>query len=145
MQDTKKLLIPLAIILLQLMLTLCLPSCTRTVEKVVDHHTTDTLIQVRTRIDSTFLHDSVMVDRYVKGDTVFVVKDRYKTLYKYLLHTDTLHVTHTDTLLQTRTITKEVAKPTPWYRSALQWAGVLAIVGGVLWVLWKLYLKPRFF
>ena len=143
MFDTKKL-IYCVVIIIMAHIILSLSSCTRTVEKVVYQHTTDTLYQVKTRTDSIYKCDSVFVNQYVKGDTVFQVRDRYKTLYKFKVITDTIHQSHTDTLLQVRTDVREVAKPIPWYKQTLMWVGFICLAGGVIWLVWKLYIHKFF-
>lgn len=40
--------------------------------------------------DSIHLYDSVFVDRYLQGDTVFLTKERYKYLYRDVIKTDTI-------------------------------------------------------
>lgn len=40
--------------------------------------------------DSIHLYDSIYVDRYMKGDTIFMFKEKYKYLYRDRLKTDTV-------------------------------------------------------
>ena len=131
------------ILLILAAIALALASCTRTVEKVVEHHTTDTLYQVKIKVDSIYKNDSIYVETFTKGDTVYKIKNKYNTLYKYLLHTDTIHTTHTDTLWHAVTNTKvvEKKKPLPWYQKIFLWLGILTFAGGVLKVVWYLYKK----
>ena len=68
-----------------LLLTGC--STTRTievpVEKVKTEYKTDTVLQYKNLV----VKDSVFINQYVKGETVY--RDRYK--YKYINNTDTLY------------------------------------------------------
>ena len=131
------------ILLILAAIALALASCTRTVEKVVEHHTTDTLYQVKIRVDSIYNQDSIFVNTYTKGDTVYITKDRWKTMYKFKIVNDTIHTAHTDTLWRTEPNTKvvEKKKPLPWYQRIFLWLGIMTLSGGVLKVVWYLYKK----
>lgn len=90
LQRTKKELwwIPLAICLT------VLPSC-KPVETIRYIHSTDSVF-----VKST---DSVFINQYTKGDTVFLEKEKYVTLYKDRFKTDTVR----DTISVPKYITKE--------------------------------------
>ena len=118
-----------------------LTGCTRTVEKVVEVKTVDTLIQTKVQRDSIYQHDSIYVESFSRGDTIFINKDRWHTLYKDKLNTDTLYITHHDTLRCVVTNQKEVAKPLSWWQRTLQGLGIIALIVAVGWVLYK-WMRP---
>lgn len=79
-----------------IIISLLLMSCgtTKTIHDYENHETTKTeYIHLR---DSVYLKDSIFVNQYQKGDTVFITKDKYKYLYKLksdtILMTDTLRI-----------------------------------------------------
>lgn len=66
-----------------------LPSCkTKTVYVPVESVKTEYID--RYQRDSIHLYDSVFVDRYLQGDTVFLTKEKYKYLYRDMIKTDTV-------------------------------------------------------
>lgn len=70
--------------------------------------------------DSIFIHDSI--DRYVKGDTVFIYKGHKETEYKFLHDTliqrDTIPV-----VINTETITEIEVNKLKWYQKLLMGLG----------------------
>lgn len=64
---------------------------------VPEYHSADTSKMVW-RHDSVYLHDSVTVTEYTKGDTVYRDKTKTKYLYKYLMSHDTLTVVRRDSV-----------------------------------------------
>lgn len=68
--------------------------CTRHVYVPVESHSTDTLINIRERVDSILERDSVYVE--VRGDTLIREVWRWRTKNK--LRTDTLYRTRVDTV-----------------------------------------------
>lgn len=83
------------------------------------------------RKDSIYVHDSI--DRYIKGDTVY--QDRYRYKYKYVNRTDTVLKTDTipQIITQTKTQIKEVNK-IRWWQSLLMYIGVGALAISVVWL-----------
>lgn len=73
-----------------------------------------------TRVDSVFVRDSV--DRFVRGDTVFIYKEHTK--YRYLNKTDTIVRVDTIPKIVKLEIVKEVeVNHIKWYQEALMWIG----------------------
>lgn len=75
------------------------------------------------KYDSIYLHDSIF--SYMRGDTVFIYKDKYLYKYKYLHDTmsvcDTIFLTN----VQTKEVTKEKTK-----HSVLDWiVFILSLIG----------------
>ena len=124
-----------------LLLTGC--STTRTievpVEKVRTEYKTDTVLQYKNLV----VKDSVFINQYVKGDTVY--RDRYK--YKYINNTDTLYrdryIHVTDSIDRPVYIDKEVkVSYVPWYAKILSWIGGITLLV-LCFKLIRIYLKSR--
>jgi hypothetical protein len=91
-----------------LLLFLLLLSGCRQVEYVtVDRVHTDTLYQKVDVRDSVFLRDSIYLHEWMKGDTVFVEKTRWKESVKELLRVDTVYKVRVDSI----PVPYPVAKP----------------------------------
>lgn len=108
------------------------------VEKIHTEYRTDTVFQYKNLIE----RDSIYINQYVKGDTVYNV--RYK--YKYINHTDTLYrdkyIMVTDTIDRPVYIEKEVeVRYVPWYAKILSWIGGLFILAIALRIGYKIYVK----
>lgn len=109
-----------------------------TIVSVVYQH--DTLTLVQQQRDSIYLHDSVSVDRYMSGDTLYVTQERWHTKYIDRLKHDSIYISKTDTLRQTERV--EVEKRLNWWQKTTGWIGTVALIGGVaalvLWLWCKL-------
>ena len=81
----------------------------RTVETV----RTDTVWQNHMQHDSIHVRDSVWVERWTQGDTVYVVKDRWKTEWRERLQIDTVYIAKRDTLFVQKTTGK--TKQLTWF------------------------------
>ena len=91
-----------------------------------------------TRIDSVFVKDSV--DRFVRGDTVFIYKEHTK--YKYLNKTDTIvRVDSIPKIVKVETVKEVEVNHIKWYQETLMWIGgvMSLIVAG--YVIYKIKLK----
>ena len=94
-----------------------------------------------TRVDSVFVRDSV--DRWMKGDTVYIYKEH--TGYKYLLKTDTVIKVDSVPVILTNTVETVTVKEVKtnylkWYQEALMWIGgvlLLTIIGYILYKIKK--------
>ena len=60
----------------------------------------DTTHVYHTQHDSIMLHDSVSIDRYLKGDTMFVTKYKERTQYRDRWLHDSIYVNRTDTVIK---------------------------------------------
>ena len=83
--------------------------------KVTEHIIvkTDTVFQQQIRYDSIFKHDSIYLHEWSNGETIYIERTKWHTLYKEVLRVDTTYVSHTDTLIQEKV--KEVpAKLSDW-------------------------------
>ena len=86
-----------AVVVLIIIAALC-HGCTTTKEVIVEKVRTDTVYQNHMQHDSIHIRDSVLVERWTHGDTVYVVKDRWKTEWRERLKTDTVYMSKTDTV-----------------------------------------------
>lgn len=120
-------------LLIAILIFFCI-SCTTT--KYVDRPVP--LETVRTEYINQFYRDSIFVydstDRYISGDTVFQYK--YKYIYKYLNHTDT--IVKTDSIevpVEVKTTEIKEVNRLRWYQITLMWVGGLSILalGLLIW------------
>lgn len=123
---------------------LLLGACTTTkyveieTEKVVH----DSIVSVKQYVDSIYQRDSIYINQYTHGDTVY--RDKVKFIYRYRdkLRIDTLHHWHVDSVLVEQTRVIEVDKPPSNWQSFLHYLGIFAlativvlIVIGILWLI----------
>lgn len=122
----------LAVIVIFILL-MCSCSTTKLVEVPVEKIRTEYIHD--TKIDSVFVKDSV--DRWLKGDTLYIYKEHTK--FKYINKTDTVCKTDTITKVVKVDVVKEVeVNHIYWYQKALMWAGGIAVVllaGGIIYKL----------
>lgn len=123
--------------LVLLCLTLCLVGCKSTeyVEVPVIH--TDTLIQTKVQRDSIWKHDSIFVNQWQAGDTIFQVNDRWHTKYVESIKHDTVYISKSDTT--TAAIPSQQTKPslTWWQQTRMHLGGAvfwLALLAFVVWL-----------
>ena len=121
-------------------------SCTTTkyVEVPVVH--TDTLIVTNHQKDSVWLHDSIYLHEWMKGDTVMVDRVVYHTKYQEKIVRDTIYKSKTDTIAKPYPVEVKVEKELTWWQKTRIHAGetllVLLAVAAVFG-LWKLYMKLK--
>lgn len=82
--------------------------------------------------DSVRLVDSVFVDRWRQGDTVFVTKMRDRYLYRDVLHTDTI------TIDNSKTETVQVRYVPPFYKGCTIALWII-IALCVLYIAWRIF------
>lgn len=116
---------------------LLLGSCS---PRIIEHTKTEYVYRDRVVRDSLYLHDSIYVKEYVKGDTVFSQKYVYKYIYKDKYRTDTLLREVHDT---TR-IPVQIEKPLSWAQKTKLgafWWLLGAVVALLAWTFRKTLLK----
>lgn len=89
-------------------------------------------VRTEYRRDSVRLVDSVFVDRWRNGDTVFVTKLRDRYLYRDVLHTDTI------TIDNSTTETVQVKYVPPFYKGCTVALWVIVAVC-LLYVAWRIF------
>ncbi len=72
--------------------------CTTTKYVTVPEVHTDTVWQNHTKLDSIYVHDSIMVSQWQQGDTVYLTRDRWHTQYVTRERTDTVYKSRTDSV-----------------------------------------------
>ena len=83
-----------------------------TVEKV----RTDTKYVTKLQRDSIHIHDSIFVNQWRKGDTVYQVRDRWHAMWRDRLLHDTIYMSIVDSVPVPYPVEKIVEKPvTPWH------------------------------
>ena len=103
-----------------------LPSCKRVEYVTIPEYHTDTLRTIQLQKDSVYLRDSVYVTRELRGDTLYLTTDRWRTEYRDRLKVDTAYISKTDSV----TVVKEVEKPlTKWEQFKMNMGGILIGMG----------------
>lgn len=124
-----------------IMLVLLMASCkTRTV--VVETVRTDTTYITKHQRDSIWLHDSIYMHEYQKGDTVFMLRDRWHTQYVEKQVHDTTYIATHDTIPDPYPVEVKVPRELNWWQKALQRAGGIALILLLVWIgrqAWKIY------
>lgn len=95
-----------------------------TVERV----RTDTLRETRNIRDSIYLHDSVFVKQYERGETVFVEKEKWHTRYQDRLLVDTIYESRTDSVPVPYEVTEFVEYNLTWWQKTRMYAGDVLMV-----------------
>lgn len=110
------------------------------VEKVITQ--VDSIYINKVQVDSIFERDSIFVNQYIKGDTVYCDKVSYVYRYRDKLRTDTIHHWNVDSVLMNHTRIIEVDKPPSKWQSFLHYLGIFALativvllVKGILWLI----------
>lgn len=74
-----------------------LSSC-RSSKGIVETVLHDSIFYTHTLKDSVFIKDSVVIQEFVKGDTIFVSKIKFLTKYNERIKNDTVYISKTDTV-----------------------------------------------
>ena len=114
--------------------------CTTT--KYVETVRTDTVWQNHTVHDSIHVKDSVWVEKWTQGDTVYVVKDRWKTEWRERLKTDTVYIAKHDTV-RIEAVPRHTDDDLSWWQQAKMRVGALVIFLMAIAVVWWIYKVSR--
>ena len=116
--------------LLVVLMALGLVSSCAVKERVVtvERVRTDTLRETRNMLDSIYLHDSVFVKQYERGETVFVEKERWHTRYQDRLLVDTVYKSRTDSVPVPYEVTEFVEYNLTWWQKTRMYAGDVLMV-----------------
>ena len=121
-----------------------LSGCTTTKYVPVIEYHTDTLMINKTLHDSIWVHDSVMVTQYQKGDTIYQESTKWHTKYVLKEVHDTTYISKTDTVATPYPVEKEVpAELTWWQQTRLHLANILLYLLALCGIIWicKSYIK----
>ena len=126
-------------------LVICaLSGCTTTKYIPVVSTHTDTLIITKQQRDSIYLHDSVHVHEWMKGDTVFVEVVKLKTKYVESIKHDTLYQSRVDSVPVPYSVPEYVEKPLTWWqKTRIRCGEVLLVIMGVLGIIGIIKLKMK--
>ena len=118
-----------AVFSILMLLCLLFGSCTTTKYVPVETTRTDTLYISRAERDSIYLHDSIHVTEQQRGDTLYIMHDRWHTQYRDRLQHDTIYHTRRDTIPQPYEVIREVKvdKPLTWWQQLRIHTGGIAI------------------
>lgn len=110
----------------------------KTRERIVQVETarTDTTFITRQQRDSIWLHDSVFVCEKMSGDTLYLLRDRWRTKFVERTQHDTIYIASHDTIPRPYPVEVEVEKPLSWwqrFRLHLGTTILLVLGGGVVW------------
>lgn len=135
-------LVGVCLIIFALIIMMIVSSCTTTRYVSVIQHRTDTVQITKQQRDSIWLHDSIYMHEYQKGDTCYIMRDRWHTKYiENILH-DTTYISKRDTIPCPYPVEVEVEKKLTWWqRFRLSMANVILwvlLICGIAWGV-KLY------
>ena len=113
-----------------LVLSVALGSCTTTKYVEVEKVHTDTLYMSKVQKDSVYLHDSIFVNQWQRGDTIYQTRDRWHTAWRDRLVTDTVIHLVTDTVTKPYPVIQEkkVEKVLTWWQRFRMMLGDIAII-----------------
>ena len=97
---------------------------------------TDTLYISKMQKDSIYLHDSIFVNQWQSGDTIFQVRDRWRTEWRDRLVMDTVIHIVTDTIPKPYPVIQEkkVEKELNWWQRIRMTVGDIALFALALMV-----------
>ena len=104
----------------------------------IHHNTTDTIYKTKVERDSIYRHDSIFVNVYQRGDTIFKEHTRWLTRWRDRLLIDTVYQSRTDTLTLYREVTREVERRLSWWQRTQMYIGDMALILLIVLVLYKL-------
>ena len=120
----------LVCMLIGLMVCGLLTSCKSHEPTIVERVRTDTVRITQQQRDSIYLRDSIFVNQWQSGDTIFQVRDRWHTQYVMKERTDTFYKAKVDSVPVPYPVIKKVpAELTWWQQCRLHLANI------VLWVI----------
>jgi hypothetical protein len=111
--------------------------CTTTKYVTVPEVHSDTVRITQHQRDSIVLRDSIYVNQYQRGDTVFLQVDRWHTSYRDRWHTDTAYISRRDSIPVPVPVEKAVPAKLSWFQQLQLWLGRLVLVAlAVLTGIW---------
>ena len=116
--------------------------CTATRYVPVPSVSVDSVYVDRFHRDSVYLHDSVFVNQYSKGDTVFVDKVVMKYKYKDRWRYDTISIMRADSVQVPYPVEKQLTK---WeeFKHGFQWFFIGVVMAAASWVVVWLMKKQK--
>lgn len=96
--------------------------------KIIEHEVVkhDTTYVEKLRRDSIYMHDSIYVHEYTKGDTVYRERDRWHYAWRDRLVHDSIYLAKTDSIFIVKT--REIEHPISGWQWFQIWAGRIALI-----------------
>jgi hypothetical protein len=118
-----------------------LGSCTTTKYVTVPELHTDTLMVTQHQRDSIYVHDSIWVNQWQAGDTIYRERTKWCTKYIERLSHDTIYKSKTDSVPQPYPVIKEVPADLTWWQTfrlktgeiALALLGIIILLVAIRW------------
>ena len=121
-----QLLIMIGTFIVALLICALFGSCTTTKYVPVPEYHTDTVRITNHTRDSIYLSDSIYVNDFVRGDTVYKTTERWHTQWRERIVHDTIYQSKRDSIPYPVEVTKEVpAELTWWQQTRLHMANIL--------------------
>ncbi len=120
----------LVCMLIGLMVCGLLTSCKSHEPTIVERVRTDTVRITQQQRDSIYLRDSIFVNQWQSGDTIFQIRDRWHTRYVAKERTDTFYKAKVDSVPVPYPVIKNVPAELTWWQQAR-----LHLANIVLWVI----------
>ena len=128
-------------IIVALLICALLSSCTTTKYVTVPEIHTDTLMVTQHSRDSIYVHDSVWVNQWQAGDTIYRERTKWHTKYVEREVHDTTYISKTDSIPKPYPVIQEVqAQLTWWQQTRLHLANILLwalLIVGIGWIIKK--------
>lgn len=118
----------------------CLMSCKSVRYVEVEKVRTDTTYITKQQRDSIWLHDSLYIHEYTKGDTVFLERTKWHTRYVERLLTDTLYKATHDTIPQPYPVEKKLGR---WSQFKVDYGGYAMILFIILVICVSIWSRRR--
>lgn len=132
---------PMKRIIVILAACILLVGCTTTkFVPVIETHT-DTVRITKHQRDSIFLRDSIYVNQYQNGDTVFLSIEKWHTQYRDRLLHDTAYISRRDSVPVPYPVEKEVAAKLSWWQNLRLWIGNIVLIALAVLAGWWLLRK----
>lgn len=123
--------------LIALLAVIAILSSCKSHERLVAATTSDTVYITKYSHDSIHITDSVYVREYMRGDTVYITKDRWRTQYKDKIINDTVYVSNKEY------VTIKEKEPIPLWKEILIYYSAFVIVA-LLAIIVVLFLYTRY-
>lgn len=113
--------------------------CSTTKYVTVPEVRSDTVRITQHERDSIYLHDSIYVNQYSRGDTVYFEVQKWHIQYRDRWNTDTAYISRRDSVPVPYPVEKQVPAQLSWWQQARLWlANVILVVLAVLAAVWIL-------
>lgn len=134
----------LVCMLVGLMLCSLFTSCKSHEPTIVERVRTDTVRITQQQRDSIYLRDSIFVNQWQSGDTIFQIRDRWHTQYVMKERTDTFYKAKVDSVPVPYEVIKKVpAELTWWQQCRLHLANIVLWVILIIALWWVLRVAKR--